>query len=119
MVDRSGSADSDSGDGGHLGKLTSALENRLILVMIAAGLGVGGNLAIVSNEPKVRADPFTGTEGRVLESRIDQLEHSQTLDNQHRQDAMEGWRRIRELERKCTVNNERIDSLRRDLDRLK
>lgn len=46
-------------------------------MLLAAGLGVGGNLAIVGTQPASRADPFTGTQAKALEQRIDRLERLQ------------------------------------------
>ena len=131
-----GSSPSNGNDksGGLVGNISNALENKLTLLFMAAVLGVGGNLAIVQTQPDViRPDPFTGTQGKVLEDRIIALENllndiennqqkiliSQAMDDQHRRDAVDGYARIRAIERQCALNNERITEIRKEWNRYK
>jgi len=125
MGDRPDSAGGDGSARGGLGGLAAALENRIVLLFSAAALGIGGNLAIVSNNPDARADPWTGTQGRATLERVQTLEkdmhrvqQQQALDNQHRIDAVQGYSRIRALESNCIRNESRIDDLERRLDKL-
>jgi hypothetical protein len=128
-------SDSANGNGrsfGGLGPLAGALENRIVLLFSAALLGIGGNLAIVTTQPDVRADPFTGAMGKSLENRIIALENEvaeddkllrrfevmQAMDDQHRKDAVDGYARIRAIERQCSLNNERITEIRKDVNRF-
>jgi len=112
-------ADSDDDSNGSLvGKLLGSLENRVIMLITASLVSITGATLIQKANPEVRSDPFTGNQGRVLEARIDKLEHLQALDDEHRTRANEGYARIRDLERRCTVNSEQISTLRRDLQRL-
>lgn len=119
MANGSDPTSGNSGNGKPFSNISAALENRVVLVMLAASLGVGGNLAIVKGQPDtVRPDPFTGTEGRELSNRIARLERLQALDDQHRSDATGGYARIRSLESRCTLNDERIHRLQKDVDQL-
>ena len=112
-------ADSDDDSNGSMvGQLLGKLENRVIMLITASLISITGATLIQKANPEVRSDPFTGTQGRVLEARIDHLENLQQLDDEHRRKADEGWSRIRDLERRCTINAEHISSLRRDLQRL-
>ena len=112
-------ADSDDDSNGSLvGKFISGLENRLIMLLTATFLSVTGATLIQKANPETRSDPFTGSQGRVLEARIDKLENLQQLDDDHRIKANEGYARIRDLERRCTINSEQISTLRRDVQRL-
>jgi hypothetical protein len=122
----------NGGTNGGIRPIAAALENRVVLLITAALLGVGGNLAIVTTQPDVRADPFTGTMGRALEQRIAALEEEtaedrkflrhlevmQAMDDQHRKDAVDGYARIRVIERQCSLNNERITEIRKELNRF-
>ena len=59
-----------NGDGGFLGRLGNALENRFAMILVASALGAGGGLGLVKSSPEVRADPFTGAMGQQLEQRV-------------------------------------------------
>ena len=59
---------------GFVGKLVDSLENRLVLLVMATILGMGGNLAINKGTPEARSDPFTGTQGTALALRVEKLE---------------------------------------------
>jgi len=124
----------DGERGGPLRSLGDALENRIVILFGAAVLGVGGNFALIQSQPDVvRPDPFTGTMGKALENRIIALENltaeldhahhdlqvRQAMDDQHRKDAVDGYARIRAIERQCALNNERINEIRREWNRMK
>jgi hypothetical protein len=113
-----GSANGSRNASGGLGVIRDALENKLTLLLTAVFLGVGGNLAIVGNAPDARADPWTGTQGRATLARVEQLEHSQALDDQHRLDAAGGYARIRTLERQCIRNESRIEAIQEQLRKI-
>lgn len=111
-----------SGGGGNgnglVGKLLDALENRLVLLFVATVLGTGGSLGVNMVSTETRADPFTGTQASAMEHRLSrriaQLEYKQVLDDKHRQDAENGYARIRRLEENCAKNMARIEALRDD-----
>ena len=70
MAPRRDTTGGSNGDGGFLGRIGNALENRFAMILIASALGAGGGLGLVKSNPEVRADPFTGTMGRELEQRV-------------------------------------------------
>ena len=117
MAGRGGAGDDSGGSGATLLRLGDGLKDKAILALLAVIVGGGGAAGYLNFNPP-RPDPFTGTEGRVLEARIDELENHQQLDDEHRRQAREGWSRIRDLERRCTINAEQILTLRRDIERL-
>ena len=134
MANGSDSTNADGKRDGPLRSLADALENRIVLLFGAAVLGVGGNFALIQSQPDViRPDPFTGTMGKALENRIIALENaindiehlqqnmqiSQAMDDQHRRDAVDGYARIRVIERQCALNNERITEIRKEWNRVK
>jgi len=117
MVDGRDSSGGSNGLGGFLGRLNYALENRIAMLFVASVLGAGGSITLIKANPDVRGDPFTGTQGKVLAERIERLEHSQILDDEHRKAALERWVRIRALENQCVRNEARIDNLEQRLNR--
>jgi len=108
----------DDTDSTLVGKFVGSLENRVIMLITASLISITGATVIQKANPETRSDPFTGTQGRALEARIDKLENLQQLDDDHRIKANEGYARIRDLERRCTINSEQILTLRRDVQRL-
>ncbi len=100
-----------------MGRLSSALENRLTLLIVAAAVATGGSVGINTLSPKMRADPYTGTEAGALElrltnridrkraaidrleNRIDELERLQILDNNQRKVTENAVHRIVEMEK--------------------
>lgn len=96
---------------GILDRIADALDNRLIMLIAASVIGGSGGLALVKSEPSIRADPFTGSMGAALERRVRHLEQVQALDDQHRIKAIEGYSRIRELEKSCVQCKTRLWSL--------
>jgi len=108
MVNRRDTAGSGDGVGGFLGRLNTALENRIAMLFVAAVLGAGGGVGFIKANPEARSDPFTGTMGNALEERIERLEHSQILDDDNRRSAIERAARIRVLESNCTRNQAKI-----------
>jgi len=134
LANGSGSANSNGQRNGPIRSLGDALENRIVILFGAAVLGVGGNFALIQSQPEVvRPDPFTGTMGEALENRIIALENltaeldsdyhdmqvRQAMDDQHRKDAVDGYARIRIIERQCALNQERITEIRREWNRMK
>ena len=45
-------------------------QNRIIAVCVAAILGAGGSLTVVSSRPEIRADPMTASMAKAMEDRI-------------------------------------------------
>jgi uncharacterized coiled-coil protein SlyX len=83
---------------------------RIIWALIAIIAGGGGAASYVNLNPQ-RPDPFTGTQGNALERRIAKLETSQALDDQHRIDAVDGYRRMRATEACCERIHEKLNGL--------
>jgi len=119
MVNRRDTSSSGDGVGGFLGRLNTALENRIAMLFVASVLGAGGGIGFIKANPDARSDPFTGTMGRALAERIDRLEHSQILDDDNRRSAIERAARMRVLESNCTRNQAKIESLEQRLEWLK
>ena len=103
---------------GPLGKLDNLLENRLALLLVAATLGIGGNLAIVKTNPEVRADKFTGSDWAVeraklngelykLENRLDACKQNQQRINQSLKELQE---EIREHDKEADTWKRMIQS---------
>lgn len=99
-----------SNGGGHSPITADDVKLRIIWALLAVIAGGGGAAGFMNLNPP-RPDPFTGTQGRDLERRIAALESSQALDNQHRQDSTEGYKRIRTCEACCERLNEKINGL--------
>jgi len=118
MVDRRDTAGGGDGMGGLLGRLNTALENRIAMLFVAAVLGAGGGVGYIKTNPDARSDPFTGTMGKELARRIEKLEHDQILDNDHRRSAVDGYGRMRILEANCTRNQAKIESLKQRIEWL-
>jgi len=59
MVNRRDTAGSGDGVGGFLGRLNTALENRIAMLFVAAVLGAGGGVGFIKANPEARSDPFT------------------------------------------------------------
>jgi len=70
MAPRRDTTGGSNGDGGFLGRIGNALENRFAMILVASALGAGGGLGLIKSNPDVRADPFTGTMGREMEQRV-------------------------------------------------
>lgn len=92
-------------------RLSGALASRLVMLITASALGMGGGVGWVKTQTEARADPFTGSQGRALEERIRTLEQAQSLDDQHRIDSKGGYERIRGVESQCTDCQARVLSL--------
>lgn len=105
---------SDS-DGSFLGRIADALENRLIMLVVAGVIGTSGGVALVKTDPAARADPYTGAMGRTLERRVRKLEQSQALDDVHRESSPSGYARIRKLEQAFTECRTRLYSIEQQL----
>ena len=120
---------SDSNRGGLWDIIFSFIGGAVGRVVVGVLTGLLAAFGIIQTQPQTvippekiqqiaRPDPFTGTQGRELEARIEALERAQQLDNQHRIDAATGYTRIRVLERRCQENNTRIQACERELERL-
>ena len=114
MVGRSG----NRGDGGDADMdrsqpFSELTKNPWVVILVAAITGTGSGTFFG------RPDPFTGTQGREHAVRIAELERSQAVDDAHRRDATDGYKRMRDTERCCSTmrsdirhNAERINELR-------
>lgn len=107
-------------NGSFMGRLSTALENRVTMLFFAAVLATGGSIGINSISPDMRADPYTGTMAaerarlvderlraldlqsltfhREHETRLDALESLQRLDNETRLQSVDIARRMDEVE---------------------
>ena len=70
MVNRRDTSSSGDGMGGFLGRLNTALENRIAMLFIASVLGAGGGIGFIKSNPDARADKFTGDMGRALHDEL-------------------------------------------------
>lgn len=98
---------------GILSRIADALENRLVLLFVAAILGTSGGIALNKTNSNIRADPFTGTRGAALEERVRALETGNALNRLHREESKQWKLRIRKLERfcdKCKFKLEQIEN---------
>jgi hypothetical protein len=109
----------NTGDGGDVvgagRNLADDVKLRIIWALIAVIAGGGGAAGFMNMNPP-RPDPFTGTEGRGLEVRIQRLELQQSKDDDHRKEAVDGYARVRQLERKMDVVTEQSRRLQIELD---
>lgn len=92
-----------------------SLENRLILLIVAGLLGVGGNQILqVSNPGVVRPDPFTGTMGKELEARVrEEIKLRLLPHDAHLSKADRGWQLIYEMRQDIAVMKDKITQLAR------
>ena len=72
-------ADSNGNNGSLVGKLIGSLDNKVILLLVASIVGVSGNQLLLQTSPEiVRPDPWTGTQAKEanarLEKKIDSVE---------------------------------------------
>ena len=134
-----GISDSSSGD---VVALLDKLENKIIMLIAAAVLGVGGNQALQTVKPTVvRPDPFTGAMAQQMETRLVNLineaeEHSehrhnlqaealtslekrQALDDQHRIEAARGWKFIYEMREDIAAMKADLQHAKQLLDELR
>lgn len=107
--------DSDSDDRGNgdmaIARTFKRLTGRDLWVVLLAGALAGGSGGTLFGRP----DPFTGAQGKELERRINELEHSQALDDEHRKDAANGYQRIRECEQDIARLNAQVDQCRENM----
>ncbi len=111
---------SDGNSGGALGKLADSLENRLILLLMAALLGIGGNQVLVKTKPEtVRPDPWTGTDAAQQEARIlERLELRLLPHDNHLAKAESGWTLIYAMRQDIAVLRDHVERMERQLERL-
>ena len=64
-------ADSNGSNGGTLGRFAGSLENKVVLLIMSALLGISGNQILTQVNPStVRPDPWTGTEAKEAHKEI-------------------------------------------------
>lgn len=80
-------------------------------VAMAAVFGAGSGTGVQLISPFARSDPFTGTEGRVLDERLDRLERWK---ESHDRWALEQSQEWVELVRNLIREHERDEHHRRD-----
>lgn len=106
-----------AGNNRESGSLISALDNKVLLVLLAAGLGVGGNLAIVGVYPEARSDSFTGEQGKALEKRIERLERLQetgaSINVSQKEQTIRLSAMLDSMERRLSINEKNdVDNVR-------
>ena len=110
-----------NGDNGRvLGGIFRSLENKLVLLLASALLGISGNQILVSANPgSVRPDPFTGTDAQALEARIlRELDSRLSPHDSHLLRSNSGWEMIYDCRRSVAVLESEIKELRSDLQRI-
>lgn len=97
------------------GMANFSLENRTVFLLVAVLLGMGGTQVVQRLEPElVRADPFTGQDGKDLEERIKQyVEVRLYPHDQHLQKSDKGWELIYEMHEDIAVMKHQLEGLRK------
>lgn len=81
-----------------MGRVLGSLENKVVLLIASALLGVSGNQILTQLNPDVvRPDPFTGSQGAQLAEEIREVERNLQA---HLIRGEAGFYRIQELERR-------------------
>lgn len=94
-------------------RIGGALENRLIAIFIAMVLGTGGGIAFVKTDPTIQKN------AKELTKRVEALEIFQAQAHIHRAQATASVSRIREVERRCTLSEAGLASLREEITRMR
>ena len=99
-------------NGGVLGKFVESLDNRLVLLLVAAVLGTGGGTLIQKVNPAVRSDPFTGTDARNMEARVmRELDLRLRPHEEHLKTAAKGWEYIYQTRQDVAVMKQQLQKI--------
>ena len=109
-------ADNNGGDGGSLARILTALENKVVLLIASALIGITGNQLVTQIEPGiVRPDPFTGSMAKELESRLrEYIDLKVHPHDAHLARSNAGWAIIYEMRQDIAVIKERLNIHERD-----
>lgn len=119
-------ADSDDSNGGAMGRILGTLENKAVMLIMAALLGISGNQILLQAKPGVvRPDPWTGTNAKdaheamkkawredVAELERDvyrEIEHRLRPCDQHMKRADIGWELLHKMRQDIALIKQKLD----------